>query len=328
MFLAQNSVEYTAPVEDPWFLANESTTDPSRGELFTPFYVVRPLACTDQFQFCNPYRKICTPLTGSFLVNNDLSALRLTKMQEAIFVDLNYAMYLLGTYYAVHSRGAAALRASETLQGTDFINGGMPPDQWIKEVDHWFAVNMARLQQLIVGYATGPEFLQPDSKFVPGDKDLCHRQKVRSTGGYISFSTLGVAIILIVGAVLILSAWYVDLVVGAGMRRFGWRDHKRRQWAADEKLQLLRLAYEGNGQGAWLGEAETVPVTGKDQTLEDMEVCSDRRKSSHGSANGLAHGTPNLLVAGDTDQQRQEQRLLSSEGKGSSGQTGPASLYE
>lgn len=93
------------------------------------------------------------------------------------------------------------------------------------------------------------------------EKRICNNQKVRSASGTISFSVLGVAIILILGAILILTNLLLDTILGFVRRKLHWKDHKSLQWALDEKLQLQRLAYEEAGQGRWSGGASGVPVT-------------------------------------------------------------------
>lgn len=287
MFLAGNAVWYTEPIYDPWFRATtkEQWPDPNENRYSSDDHV-RPLACTDQYQYCNPHTSSCTPLTGRFLVSDSMDILRLSPLQEAIFLDINYAMFFQSTFDAVYSRGAAALRASETLQGSALTHVGMASDQWIIEVNHWFALGLARLQQLMVDYATGPAYLQEGGKLVKGNKSLCRRQKVRSTSGYLSFSILGVTIILALGALLMLIALCVDTVVGFGMRKLGFKDHKRRQWAQDEKMQLLRLAYQGVGQGHWSGETEAVPVTSRDQPLGELEACFGGGHGAEGQMQG------------------------------------------
>ena len=135
---------------------------------------------------------------------------------------------------------------------------------------------MARLQQTIVDYATGPSQTHAGMEFVAGIRDACERQKIRSASGYTSFSMLGVLVILILGSGIMGTAMVMEIVVGFGMRKLSWKDHKRVQWAQDEKLQLLRLAYEGTGHGTWSGGTDAVPVTQKGEQFGGMEPHSYR----------------------------------------------------
>lgn len=77
---------------------------------------------------------------------------------------------------------------------------------------------MAKLQQLALQYATGP-FIVPDASFIvrPANADeqaACDSQKMRSPAGTISFSVIGIAIILIVGAISVFTNLVLDTVVG------------------------------------------------------------------------------------------------------------------
>ena len=189
------------------------------------------------------------------------------------------------TYLSVDNRGASALRAADTLSST-LAQIGLPDDQWKIEVSGWFATSMAKLQQQVLGYATGPSITRQGLEFVPGSQEICQRQKIHSAGGYISFSVLGISIIFVIGGLLILTALLLDTVVGCLRRRYGWKDHKRLHWAVDQQLQLQRLLYEASGQGHWRGGADAVPVTEKGELLgldlgaDQNHPTLDRRSSS------------------------------------------------
>ena len=293
MFLAPNTISYRSPVYDPWFMATtKSNLSDERNTLqqYEADYYVRPLACADQYQFCNPGKNICTPLTGSHPATANIDSLLLSRLQNETFVDLNYALQMMSTYFSVHSRGAAALRASDTV-GADFIQVGLPADQWMTEVTEMFAVSMARLQQSVVTFATGPPYSHADMTFHPGFEDVCSGQMIRSARGHVSFSVFGVSVILIIGTMLILGALYLDIVVGILMRKKHYKDHKRVQWAQDENLHLLSHALASDGQGTWSGEMDTVPVTRKGERLRGLHTTDD--PELHMLKMGMEHETPN-----------------------------------
>lgn len=228
---------------------------------YEPDYFVSPLACIDQHQFCNPNTGKCTPLTSSNLTVLAAYTLGLNTQQKAI-VDRSNLFYQ-SIYFSVTGRNQAALRASESL--FDRTLYALPNDQWMIEVSSWFAVSMARLQQSVIQYATGPPYL-PDGAILikpanEAERHMCKSQRVRSPGGTMSFSVLGVAIILVVGSILILISLFLDTIVGYFRRAFGLDEYKRLQWAMDNKFQLHRLAYEEAGQGSWSGGVEMVPTT-------------------------------------------------------------------
>ena len=271
MFLAQNAVTYTSPVYDPLFRAtlpyNITDFDRHNDTLYTPDYWASVLACADQYQFHNPVSGKSTPLTRRTKVIDDMPTLEFNRLQQSTSIDLYYTVGTSDTYYSVHSRGATSLRASDTLIRSDLTNVGLPDNQWTIEATEMFSISLAKLQQQVLNYALGPPNLYQDMEFIKGSVDVCQRQKIRGVGGFLSFSVLGVAIILIVGGLIILTSTFLDTAVGYIQRKFKWNDHKRLQWAIDEKMQLQRLAYEEAGQGQWHGGTDAVPMTSKGQLL-------------------------------------------------------------
>ena len=168
----------------------------------------------------------------------------------------------MNTFYSVNSRGASALRASETVNNGFQI--ALPDNQWITEVSSWFAVSLAKLQQKTVQYATRSPYtsdaLQLTGPLNKEQANMCKNQIIRSQSGTTSFSMLGISIILVLGGILIMSSLVIDMLVGWIRRKFHWNEHRSLQWTLDEKLQLQRLAYEEAGQGRWSCCAGLVPV--------------------------------------------------------------------
>ena len=260
-------VVYEAPVADPFFAASTPYNLPTGDGVNETYYsanqYVNALACIDQHQFCNPSNGKCTPLSGNLQVPTHLPELGLNDAQASTAITMELTISFLNTYYSVHSRGSNALRASETLdQG---IQIPLPDNQWMTEVSTWFAVSMAKLQQRIVQYATGPSYV-PEGLTLVGPENIyqervCNNTKIQSQSGTTSFSVLGVSIILIVGSVLIFTSLVLSNVMGFIRRKRHWKEYKTLQWTLDDKLQLQRLAYEEAGQGQWRGGTDSVPVT-------------------------------------------------------------------
>lgn len=202
--LASNSVIYEAPVTDPFYAASipydRPTNDGTNFTYYQPDQWVNALACTDQHQYCNPINKQCTPLTSFNLASNALFGNRISLNQAQMMTALRLDLIIefLTTYSSVRSRGANALRASETVN--DLSQIPLPNTQWMTEVSAWFAVSMAKLQQKIIEYATGPGFI-PDGMYLSRpvgiQEKMCKNQIVKSFSGTISFSVLGVAIIVL-----------------------------------------------------------------------------------------------------------------------------------
>ena len=277
-FVSPNSIIYDAPVLDPLFTATTAESiGPINGQnvtSYTPDRFVYALSCIDQVQFCNPTTDACTPLEAPSSITGDvletsLLGLNAAQLNTAVHIDL--AVLPLNTFEIVNSRGANSLRASETV--VEDRNIGLPPTQWMIEVSTWFGISMAKLQQSIVQFATGPDFIPDGTSLIltaPQNKwqqHICNNQKIRSTSGTISFSVLGIAIILIVGTIIIMTNLILDTLTGFVRKHLGWKDYKRLQWILDEKLQLQRLAYEEVGQGQWSGGLDAIPVTVKGDTF-------------------------------------------------------------
>lgn len=265
MFLASNAVSYRSPVLDPWFQATfaHNLTDPS-GVNFTeyiPDFWVGVLACADQYQFHNPVNGRSTSLTSMIGLVTETGKLEYNKIQNATLLSLYYSANYQQTVYSVYSQGPRALRAYDSLLGSDVVSPGLPKNQWQIEATQFFSISMAKLQQMTVNYAAGPLHAYDGMVFVKGNETLCGMQKIRGNNGFLSFSVLGVAIILVLGGSLVFISLVLDPVVGFVRQRFNWDDHKRLQWAVDEKLQLQRLAFEGAGQGRWKGGVDSIPKT-------------------------------------------------------------------
>ena len=268
--LAPNSVFYEAPVTDPFYAATAPSppinSDGSNLTYYTSNQFVYALACTDQHQYCNPTNKQCTPLTSVTLASHSLqeNKISLNQAQMVTVLRLDLITYFLTTFNSVHSRGANALRASETVNDLDQV--ALPNNQWMTEVSSWFAVSMAKLQQRVIQYATGPGYI-PDgmylSKPTKMQEKMCKNQFVKSSSGTISFSVLGLAIILILGAALISASLVLPTVMEFLRQWLKWKEYKSLQWTLDGKLQLQRLAYEEAGQGHWTGGANSVPLMKK-----------------------------------------------------------------
>lgn len=248
--------------------------------------VVSPLACIDQHQFCNPNNQDCTDLQSYYTAVHKTATLDMNAVQSLIISRLSIDFLWQTISYSkstsppvplptttirpltelskgIFGRGPASLRAQESVSG--ITSGPLPNNQWMIEVESWFATGLARLQLAVVQYATGPpnvvEGAYISKPTDPISKAMCDNQSVRTTNNAMNFSTLGIVIILVVGGLLISTSLVLDILVGFVQRKWKMRDYQRVQWALDEKLQLQRLAYEEAGMGTWSGGTSFVPVT-------------------------------------------------------------------
>jgi hypothetical protein len=211
---------------------------------------------------------------------------------------------LTGVEKGIGGRGPAALRAQESLSG--LLSGPLPNNQWMIEVESWFATGLARLQQSVVQYATGPPNVV-DGAYISKPTDpisqmMCDNQQVRSTNNAINFSTLGIIIILLIGGLLIATSLVLDTLVGFVQRKRNLRDYQRVQWALNEKLQLQRLAYEEAGMGTWSGGTDLVPVTKPGETFgmpPDVDPDHPRIVGLKGSATHVGASSVYVTESGE-----------------------------
>src|SRR5437016_432463 len=104
----------------------------------------------------------------------------------------------------------------------------------------------------MVEWATAPTNAVPGSTITvstptdPIQREMCRNQMVRDTGRHISFSVLGLALIIPLGGVVILLSMVADTLVG-WLQTGHKAEYRRRQWILEENLQLQRAAYEGYG---------------------------------------------------------------------------------
>ncbi|KAI9715206.1 MAG: hypothetical protein M1828_001032 [Chrysothrix sp. TS-e1954] len=269
-FISSNSLTYDYPCQDPVFNTSASyTPPPTPGVSATTFYyveqVVSPIACTDQHQFCNPNTGVCSTPTGAFRLPEAVESLGLSLTQQVVFTRIFGTALSSDLYYSTFGRGGSALRASETVND-EVQTAQLANNQWTLEVSSWFETSLARLQQGILSYATGPPNV-PDSEIRKPQNVLeeaqCYSQKVALKNGTVSFSVLGMSIVLIVGAIIILFSAIQEEVVGFVQRRLmgkgaSWRNLN---WVLDDKLQLQRMLFESLGwAGEWRNERGSIPV--------------------------------------------------------------------
>lgn len=218
------------------------------------------MACTDQHQFCNPNNNQCTDLTHHGASYDNIG---LNPVQHLIAGRLSLYLVFQSTFSSLSGRGSSALRAQEAVH--DLQSGVLADDQWHIEVESWYATGLAKLQRTVLEFAAGASnitngtYVQPPVN--PLEQALCYSQMVPGASDAISFSIAGVAVVLIIGALLIITNLFLDVLVGLYQRKKNVGNARRLQWILDEKLQLQRLAYEEADMGEWSGGTSVVPVT-------------------------------------------------------------------
>ena len=293
-FLHLGQVIFYSTVDDPWFSAHK----PFEG-FWTPDYVSSVLGCTEQVQICSATdQKQCTILGPRYQLDEIMlrgGGPPLNKVQlltAFIFLQNLGHMTIADT---LTGRKGSILRAQEKISSA--ISQTLPDNQWHIEMSHRMAISMAKLQKAFVDTAAVRDDLPPGviirgvynndtEKVIP--LIICGNQKIRHSGDHMSFSVLGMSIILILGGVIMIISLSIDTVVGAIQQRTGKGEYRRQEWILHDKLQLLRRANERAGRGTRAGSYETVPVTESGQPLTDLAVDEARGDVEYQDHNSVA----------------------------------------
>lgn len=163
----------------------------------------------------------------------------------------------------------------------------MPPNQWTKEVDLWFASGLAALQQSVLEWIAKPwPTGHPEARYpivnmtglgaqyaargLSSQKDaLCRNQLIRSSAAVQNFSVLALFVVVVLSLTIIITAAVLPFCVDASR-------HRRRQKGAnlsaqaeagrvariaDGKYGLLAMALQGAGVKGWVRGRGDIPVT-------------------------------------------------------------------
>lgn len=276
LFISANSITYETAVGDPVFGAHDHVNGTISGT-YVSFYqadqYVAVVGCSEQYRVCNPLNNICTPRLGfgqlqeALVLNGD--GMQLNDVQNATWSRLMASLQLSSVYYATYPRGGSALRATEVV--SSLSSGYLPPNQWQIEASSWFDAGLARIQQKVQEYATGPSsivsgsFVQHPNPALPADKpwvDFCYSQVVNDSSDSMSFSVIGLALLFGIGGVIIFLSLTMDTVVGYLQYKTGRGLHARSEWLTNDRLQMQRLLFQELKLGRWTEDpGEKVPTT-------------------------------------------------------------------
>ncbi|KAI3326299.1 hypothetical protein HD806DRAFT_552583 [Xylariaceae sp. AK1471] len=280
VFLSAGGVLFLNETLDPWYNATKPVSlhflsGQDRVIAYRQDQAASTLACTYQEQYClAPFNKkeSCTPLGPSLdvrqLIQESASNEQVSRqIKWSIAAAQNLEPNPLDV---VDTLGPQALVSRRTLlQGEQ---GYLPPDQWKTEVQHWFDISLAALQNAYVKTAAGPPSsiheaaIQRPANDV--EKKLCRSQKVISTD-YVSFSFLGLMIIFVLGLIIIIVSFSLELLASCIQRRWKKGGHRRLEWITNGTLQLQRLVHEELGIGEWEDCDAMIPVT---RQLDDLAL--------------------------------------------------------
>jgi hypothetical protein len=206
----------------------------------------------------------CTSLDTQDHVSKQIHDINLNAAQMVtadLFMNFTVTANILTS---VFGPGSSALLAGDNFF-TNFVSESLPDNQWQLESNNFFAMSLARLQALVIDYASKSSDLTIWESLASPSSDaqryLCNNTKIRNIGGYESFTAAAVCIILGVGLVILIVGWKIDAVFGAIQKPFQWRYHKVEQWKTDSMFQQQRIALSASGYGNWTGAYEEIPLT-------------------------------------------------------------------
>ena len=244
LLFMQKTVIYNSDVTDPWFLNNKNDN-------------VGVLGCLDRRLICNGENN-CIPLSTN--VSNMSSELQLNQGQTAILkrlsINIDAARFMVPNIVQHDSFLANDLAVYHSV-----LN--LPNNQWQKELENWFLVGLTHLQLQSAQYVTSLNGLLNDTyRITPGADDswMCFSQTI-VRDDYTSFSSFGIAIIVLVGSLIIMLSFVINPIIAAMNAWFLNDTNDTLEWETDGLLQLQRLAYENGGMGHWSTGKHEVPLT-------------------------------------------------------------------
>lgn len=273
-------VKNDGPCTDLFFSATKQRQKDLLPNHYWPDNPVTAIGCIDQYQFAKAGSDEWTTLASYGDATSNMTFIdQLSMKQVAAFAPIQWAMHQAGGIdMVIENLRTEALRAKKYPGLRHGVQNPLPNDQWIREVEYWFMIGLAKVQLGVVKVALGPQ--DPDNPgmrdnttwIVQKRKDLmdyvCSSQKIHSPefknlhkAGFIALAVLGGLSIILPSLVLRTMIW--------------WR--KRQDdvltWKSYGHLQLQRMAAEGAGVQGWKRGNEDVPLLDPhDQPSGDVDV--------------------------------------------------------
>ncbi|KAI1427461.1 hypothetical protein F5Y12DRAFT_736805 [Xylaria sp. FL1777] len=294
-FLSGNGVLFAKPSNDTWYQVaatpvNQLVANANQSvytSIYLPSEPSSPLACTDQYQFCNSVsgNRKCGPLSNlrdavagvvdlfnttysDFAVNN------VTTRTATLFTYFTNAISDISVPEIITHLGPASLHSQRYLSGG--FQYLLETNQWKLDAANWWNISMAARQAAFLGYAYGPTdpaiLAQRINYTTPEFKKVCDNQKMRTTTGYGSFSLFGVVFIFLVGGSLVTTSYLLEPISTCLYEKRGYKKYEHLEWTSHATLQLQRLAQEKAGFGTWSDCTDTVPITKANELLGPLDI--------------------------------------------------------
>ena len=202
VFVSANGVNYIEQVDDDLFSAHQPASaiqdinELNQGDI-PVFHADQPtaaLGCVTRLDLWNPYRNLSTPLLLIDTVDRVFQSLQLNERQ------FNTMDLILTAWEGMDCtvQGALTNPTTTSLLVRNKLSstrvGPLPSDQWQREVTHWQATALARLQRGLLEQFTGPSDPSMD-RYVnttrnADQKELCKTQVSATTSQMIVFPSL------------------------------------------------------------------------------------------------------------------------------------------
>jgi hypothetical protein len=275
LFLLQGSaVQYSKPVNDPWFEAKSPKSVPyeyqpghfRNGTAYNPELPISAVGCAMQYQWCsNPGTgsgSICTNLTGiepsirqaRQLFNRDKQQVTLERMIQTTRSVGDFSKIILSTggFFLMNKYGYFRLAAPAD-------------DQWIQELSHLFGMMLMSMQIRNYRFAGGYHStldMTPVIQTPPANaRWMCNAQIVRRED-YQSLSVLGLALVCSIGSFVILINLSLESIVGWYQKRYNKRGFMMQEWEMLQAETLQRQLYMCQGFDLREGRVSVADILG------------------------------------------------------------------
>lgn len=174
-FLSGNGIKFEATVNDPWYRATSPTKPIVRATesgwspdlpAYRPDEAASPLACLQQFQFCDSSKSRCGQLSSwldAQISAGEMFGIPLDTEKPPLENDpaSRFYWFVALMSYAVPGLGAVLLHlgANSLASARSLYSGVMgplPDNQWQVDVMQWWATYLAGIQAGVVSTASGP----------------------------------------------------------------------------------------------------------------------------------------------------------------------------
>jgi hypothetical protein len=270
LFILINLAGYDDPVNDPWFNATRN-----QNNLYSSEQNFQVLGCSSESFICQPQESglpICghvTNISASAIptVHSgdheiDFNAVQKTLLPRFTTATTRNAMSVVPRFL-----GADSLLASAYVYQWSSLD--LPDDQWITELSNWFSTSLISLQQFSASYVQSntPQW-SSFSKIPPSalEKWMCDNQIVRRDD-HLSFSVLGLSIVLGVGCIIILLSLILVKLVNLLQPTTDKNDALSQSWIEMGLLQFQRRVLENSNPHSFNGEGD-FPVAASEALFE------------------------------------------------------------